>query len=50
MSHGSGVPDTREVYLTIADCYRVVRMEGSNVQGTNIDCTEAEETRRLGLN
>ena len=50
MAYCPGFPGTHDVYPTIYDCYRVVRMEGSNVPGTNIDSTEAEETRRLGLN
>jgi len=50
MLHGPGVPDTHAVYPPIDDCYRVVNMEGSNFPGTNIDYTEAEEGRRLGLN
>ena len=47
MAFGAGVPGTHDVYPTIDDCYRVVHMEGSNVPGTNIGSTEAEETRRL---
>ena len=50
MTYGPGVPGTHDVYPTIDDCCRVVHMEGSNVPGTNIDSTESEETRRLGLN
>jgi len=50
MAFGAGVPGTHDVYPTIDDCYRVVHMEGSNVPGTNIDSTEAEETKRPGLN
>jgi len=50
MAYGPGVPGTHDVYPTTDQCYCVVHMEGSNVPGTNIDSTEAEETRRLGLN
>jgi len=50
MAHGPGVPGTHDVYPTIDDCYRVVHMEGSNVAVTSFDSTEAEGTRRLGIN
>jgi hypothetical protein len=50
MAYDPGVPGADDVYPTIDDCYRVVHMEGSNVPGTNIHPTEAEETKRLGLN
>ena len=44
-----GIHGTHDVYPTIDDCYRMVHMVGSNVPCTNIDSTEAEETR-LRLN
>ena len=50
MAYGPGVPGTHDVHPTIDECYRVVHMAGSNVPGTNIDSTDAEETRGLGLN
>jgi len=50
MAYGPGVPGTDDVYPTIDECYLVVHIEGSNVPGTNIYSTEAEETRKLGLN
>jgi hypothetical protein len=50
MAHGPGVPGTHDVYPKIDDCYRVVHMDGGNVPVTNIDSTEAEEARRMGLN
>jgi len=34
----------------LKDCYRLVHMEGSNIPGTNIGFTEAEDTMRLGPN
>jgi len=50
MGYGLGVSGTHGVYLTIDDCYRVEHMEGSNIPSTNIEFTEVEETKRLGLN
>jgi len=50
MAYGPSVPGNHDVYPTIDDYYRVVRMDGSNVPRTNIESAEAEETRRLGLN
>jgi len=50
MAHGPSVSDTHDVYPTIDECYREVHMEGTNVPCTNIDSSETEETRRLGLN
>jgi len=50
MAYGPGVPGTHDVYPIIDDYYRVVHVEGSNVPSTNIDSTDAEETRRLGPN
>ena len=50
LAHGPTVPGTHDLYPTIDDCQSVVHMEGSNIPRTNIDSTEAEGTRRLGLN
>jgi len=49
MAHGANVPGTHDVYTTIDDCYRVVNLEGINVPGTNIHCTEPKRQGGWGL-
>lgn len=49
LTHGPGVSGTYDMYSTIDDSHRVVHMEGIDIPGANINYTQTEDTRGLGL-